>query len=110
MPARRDPSQATFRWLGGTLLSRAPSCAKLLPPCSSAGPSNSWSALVEILLRRGNLATRAAGALALGIFEGEPRLGGAAADVDRASGGAIRALLKTGDFRGLWLESATLYP
>jgi leucyl aminopeptidase len=65
---------------------------------------------VEIVLRRGNLATRAAGALALGIFEGEARLGGAAADVDRASGGAIRALLKTGDFAGRWLESVVLYP
>jgi len=65
---------------------------------------------MDVVLRRGDLAARPAGVVALGIFEGERRLSGAAAAVDRASGGLIAALLKSEDFRGRWLEAALLHP
>jgi len=64
---------------------------------------------MDVEVRRGDLATRAAGLVAVGIFENQRQLNGAAAAVDRASRGAIRTLLKSGDFRGRWLESALLY-
>ncbi len=65
---------------------------------------------MEVALRRGDLSARAAGLVAIGIFEGEKRLTGAAAAVDRASGGMVGALLKSEDFRGRWLETALLHP
>ena len=65
---------------------------------------------MDVALRRGDLSTRPAGLVAIGIFEGERRLTGAAAAVDRASGGLVGALLKSEDFRGRWLESALLHP
>ncbi|MEO5616835.1 MAG: leucyl aminopeptidase [Candidatus Eisenbacteria bacterium] len=65
---------------------------------------------MEVVIRRGDLAARAVGLVAIGIFESERRLTGAAAAVDRASGGLVGALLKSGDFRGRWLESALLHP
>jgi len=65
---------------------------------------------MEVVLRRGDLSARAAGLVAIGIFEGERRLTGAAAAVDRAAGGMVAALLKSEDFRGRWLESALLHP
>src|SRR5262245_20176449 len=66
--------------------------------------------LMDVVVRRGDLAGRAAGVVAIGIFENEKKLSGAAAAVDRASRGAVGALLKSGDFRGKWLQSALLYP
>jgi leucyl aminopeptidase len=63
-----------------------------------------------VVLRRGDVATRAAGVVAIGIFEGERKLSGAAAAVDRAASGVISALLRTEDFRGRWLEQSVLYP
>ena len=65
---------------------------------------------MDVTLRRGDVITRPAGALALGILEGAPALSGAAASVDRASRGAIRTLLKRRDFTGRFLETAVLYP
>ena len=65
---------------------------------------------MEVLLRRGDVATRPAGLVAIGVFEGVKRLTGAAAAVDRASGGMVTALLKSEDFRGRWLEGALLHP
>ena len=65
---------------------------------------------MDVVVKRGDLASRAAGVVAIGIFENEKKLSGAAAAVDRASRGAVSALLKTGDFRGAWLQSAILYP
>src|SRR5213594_1695490 len=66
--------------------------------------------LVDVRLRRGAVASRAAGALALGILEDGGPLGGAAAAADRATRGAIRSLLRQGDFRGRFLETVVLYP
>ena len=65
---------------------------------------------MDVTLRRGDIAARPAGALALGILEGGGALTGAAAAVDRATRGAVRAVLKARDFRGRFLETAVLYP
>lgn len=65
---------------------------------------------MELKLRRGDVTTRQAGALALGILEGGGELTGAAAAVDKACQGAIRRLLKQRDFTGRFLETAVLYP
>jgi leucyl aminopeptidase len=65
---------------------------------------------MDVALRRGDLATRAAGAVALGILEGEKRLTGAAQAMDRAAGGAISSLIKTGDFSGRFEDVAVVYP
>ncbi|MGH7731129.1 MAG: M17 family peptidase N-terminal domain-containing protein, partial [Candidatus Eiseniibacteriota bacterium] len=65
---------------------------------------------MEVLPRRGDVTKRPAGALALGILEGTAALTGAAAAVDRATRGAIRALMRQRDFTGRFLETAVLYP
>jgi leucyl aminopeptidase len=65
---------------------------------------------MDVRLRRGDLATRSAGAVAIGVIESGGALTGAARAVDRASGGAVSALLASGDFRGRFLETAVLYP
>jgi leucyl aminopeptidase len=65
---------------------------------------------MRIQARRGDIAKRSVGALALGIFEGSRELSGAALAVDRASRGSISRLLEHGDFGGRFLESAVLYP
>ena len=65
---------------------------------------------MELKLRRGDVTTLPAGALALGILEGGGVLTGAAAAVDKACQGAIRMLLKHRDFTGRFLETAVLYP
>jgi len=65
---------------------------------------------MNVALRRGDITTRPAGALALGVLEGTTALTGAAAAVDRATRGAIRQLLRRRDFAGRFLETAVLYP
>lgn len=65
---------------------------------------------MDVALRRGDLATRAADAVALGILEGTKRLTGAARAMDQAGRGAIARLLATGDFGGHADEVAVLYP
>ena len=75
----------------------------------SSGSANGEERM-EVLLRRGDLAARAVGLVAIGVFEGEKRLTGAAAAVDRASGGMVSTLLRSEDFRGRWLETSLLHP
>src|SRR6185503_484187 len=65
---------------------------------------------MDVLLRRGDLVTRPAGAVAIGILAGTRELTGAARALDRASRGMISALLEGGDFTGRFLELAVLYP
>jgi leucyl aminopeptidase len=65
---------------------------------------------MEMTIRRGDIATRPAGVLALGILEGTKSLSGAALAVDRAYGGALAALLASGDFRGRHLDTAVVHP
>jgi leucyl aminopeptidase len=65
---------------------------------------------MDIAIRRGAIAARAAGVVALAIPQDTRTLAGAAAALDRAARGAITALLASGDFRGKALETAVLYP
>ncbi len=65
---------------------------------------------MEVPVRSGSLATRAAGAIAIGVFEKERRLAGEAAAVDRATRGAVSKLIASGDFTGRFLELAVLHP
>ena len=65
---------------------------------------------MNVQIRRGALTGHPAGAIGLGLLEHGRTLSGVARDLDRASGGALTALLSSGDFRGRFLESAVLYP
>ena len=65
---------------------------------------------MDVVLRRGNIAARPASAVAIGIFQGERRPSGAAGAIDRATRGAVTALLRSRDFTGRFLEVAVLYP
>jgi len=65
---------------------------------------------MDVVVRRGDVTTRQAGALAIGVFEGARRPEGAAGTVDRATRGAISARLAARDFHGRFLETAVLYP
>jgi leucyl aminopeptidase len=65
---------------------------------------------MEVVIRRGDIAARAAGLTGIGVLEGARRLDGAAAAVDRATRGAVSAAMKRGGFRGRFLEVAVLYP
>ncbi|HEY6194097.1 MAG TPA: M17 family peptidase N-terminal domain-containing protein, partial [Candidatus Eisenbacteria bacterium] len=70
---------------------------------------------METVIRRAELSTRPAGLLAVGVAEasagaGKPRSADFAARLDTAGGGALRALLESGDFTGRAGETALLYP
>ena len=65
---------------------------------------------MNVELKRGDIRSRRAGVLVLGILERGRELTGAARAVDRASRGAISALLRQRDFAGRFLETAVLYP
>ena len=55
---------------------------------------------MQISVRGGAAERVVADALVLGIFEGTQRPQGAAQAVDKAAGGAIRDVIKSGDFTG----------
>src|SRR5437867_3459952 len=104
VPPLRLPHPSRFRlvvhqWVG---------LVSPLPCHAIAGPF--WRCVMDVRLRRGELADWRGGALALGILEGERTLDGPATAVDRRSRGALRAPLERGDFRGRFLETAVLYP
>jgi len=65
---------------------------------------------MEVSLRRGDVVRSPSGALALGILEGSGALTGAAAALDRAARGALRAVMASRDFTGRFLETVVLYP
>jgi len=65
---------------------------------------------MDLSLRKADLATRSVGLLAVAVPEGPRKLTGAAHALDRATRGALSALLAAGDFRGRALETALLYP
>ena len=65
---------------------------------------------MQIAVRSGAAERVVADALALGIFEGTQRLSGAAQAVDKSAGGAIREVLKSGDFTGKSGQVVVLYP
>jgi leucyl aminopeptidase len=64
---------------------------------------------MHVLVRRSPPATRAAGLLAVGVRAGA-KLSGAALALDRATRGAVAALLASGDFKAHPGDSALLYP
>ncbi|HET9327130.1 MAG TPA: leucyl aminopeptidase [Candidatus Eisenbacteria bacterium] len=64
---------------------------------------------MKVITRHGNIIRQKSDALALGIFEGRP-LTGAAAAVDRATRGAVRRLILQKDFTGRFLEVTLIYP
>ena len=65
---------------------------------------------MNVELKRGDIRARRAGILVLGMLERGGELSGAARAVDRASRGAVTALLRQRDFTGRFLDSALLYP
>ena len=65
---------------------------------------------MEMSLRKADPSTRSVGLLAIGVPERARTLTGAARAFDRATHGALTALLKSGDFSGRHLETALLYP
>ena len=65
---------------------------------------------MNIVFRRGRPAQRPAGALVVGVLEGERKPSGAVAAIDRAARGAVSALLARRDFSGAPAEIAVLYP
>lgn len=65
---------------------------------------------MDLTLRKADPATRATGMLAIGVLERARTLTGAARALDRATRGAVAALLQSGDFTGRHLETALLYP
>ena len=65
---------------------------------------------MELSLRKADPATRSTGLLAIGVLEKSGSLTGSARAVDRATHGAIAAVMQSGDFTGRHLESALLYP
>ena len=65
---------------------------------------------MNVELRRGDIRSRRAGVLVLGILERGGELSGAARAVDRGSRGSLTALLRQRDFTGRFLDTALLYP
>ena len=65
---------------------------------------------MEVVLTRGELHARAAGLAAVTVFEGRDGLAGAAAAADRATCGAVAAVLGSRDLTGRFLETALIYP
>ncbi len=65
---------------------------------------------MDVVLSRTRLVASKAGAVALGLAEGERPTRGAAAELDRRTRGAVSALLKARDFTGQASEIAVLYP
>ncbi|MBI1799507.1 MAG: leucyl aminopeptidase [Candidatus Eisenbacteria bacterium] len=65
---------------------------------------------MNVVIRRGDAALRTAATVAVGVYENSRRLEGAAVALDRASGGALSALISSRDFRGGWLETAIVHP
>lgn len=64
---------------------------------------------MDVTIRKAEPATRAAGMLALGVFEAERTPTAAVRAVDRAARGAIAAVLGAGDFRGRPGETHLMY-
>ena len=64
---------------------------------------------MDVFLRKAALSRRAVGMLAVGVAQGG-KLTGAARALDRATKGAVSALLAAGDFTGKHLETALLWP
>jgi len=64
---------------------------------------------MEIKATSANIAEVKAGAILIGLFEGAKHLEGEAATIDRALGGAILELLKTGEIKGKFKETNIIH-
>lgn len=65
---------------------------------------------MNITVTHGNIADQSASAIVVNHFEGLQNPGGATRAMDARLGGAIRALIASGDFKGKLGEVAVLYP
>jgi len=65
---------------------------------------------MEIKVVAGGIQTTADELIVVNLFEGVPQPGGATGAVDQALGGAIKAAIASGDFRGKKGETLVLYP
>ncbi len=65
---------------------------------------------MDVIVRRGELAAKPAGLLAVGVMQDAKDAGDAAKRFERATRGAIAAVRDSGDFAGKSGETATLYP
>ena len=64
---------------------------------------------MDVTLRKSPFATRSTDVLAVAVAEGA-KLSGPALALDRATRGAVAAVLASGDFKGRLAETAVLYP
>jgi leucyl aminopeptidase len=65
---------------------------------------------MDVIVRKADLATRPAGLLAVGVNEDAKSRGDAAKRLDKATRGAVAAVLAAGDFTGKAGETTLLYP
>ncbi len=65
---------------------------------------------MKLQVKKGSIAAERSEAVIAGVFEGAKKLAGAAAALDRATGGLIAGMLKSGDFTGKLHKTAALYP
>lgn len=65
---------------------------------------------MNITITQGNIIDQSAAALVVNHFQGLQSPHGAAAALDQKLGGALRALIASGDFKGKLGETAVLYP
>lgn len=65
---------------------------------------------MNVTVVKGNIADQSAAALVVSHFEGGQAPVGATEGLDQKLGGAIRALIASGDFKGKLGETAVLYP
>jgi leucyl aminopeptidase len=65
---------------------------------------------MKLQVKQGYITDEQSEAVVAGVFENTKMLTGAAAALDRAAGGLISGMLKSGDFTGKLYNTATLYP
>ena len=71
-----------------------------MPSAQRVENIHGWKGIMKILVKKGNLGEFAAEAAVVTHFEGETTLGGAAAKLDKKSGGIIGEIINSGDFTG----------
>ncbi|TAJ23127.1 MAG: leucyl aminopeptidase, partial [Nitrospirae bacterium] len=64
---------------------------------------------IDVKAKQGRVAAERAEVLVLGHYEGEPKLRGDAATVDKALDGGLRDVLKSGEFKGTWNQTVLLH-
>ncbi|MBM4125490.1 MAG: leucyl aminopeptidase, partial [Nitrospira sp.] len=64
---------------------------------------------IAVKVKQGRMATERTEVLVFGHYEGDPKLQGDAATLDKALDGGLRDLLKSGEFLGKWNQTALLH-